>query len=360
MFRFASFALIFAACGSPMAAPDASTDAEPASADAGSPDAGPADAGPADAGRDTSTDLCVADSQVGLPADDSVHSGEPVEWWYWTGHLEDGTGRRFGYQVTFFVFDFGAMLMNAALTDVDGSVFHPGAQFVFARPEIVPNGFHFMFDQVSGEGGDGTDHLAGTFDGVSLDLMLHATDAPVLNHGDGREDYPFGGYTYYYSRPRMDTSGTLTVGGETLDVTGTSWFDHQWGDLTDISMLGWDWFGIELDDGRNIMLFLVHGSDGYVSGTISDATCGGARELTADQVTVTSRGTWTSPDTSCTYPLGWDVQVDGISLGITQVMDAQEHANTMRVSESYWEGDATVDGDVTGRAYVELTGYCSP
>jgi predicted secreted hydrolase len=308
--------------------------------------------------RDTSTELCREDSQVGLPADDSVHAGEVTEWWYWTGHLQDTTGRWFGYQVTFFVFGFGGMLMNVALTDVNGAVFHRDAQFVFERPEIVANAYRFTFDNVSGEGGNGADHLTGTFDGVSLDLTLEAVRTPVLHHGDGREDYPFGGFTYYYSRTRMETTGTITIDGSALEVSGTSWFDHQWGDLAQVTMLGWDWFAIQLEDGRDIMLFLVHGPDGYAGGTISDATCGGARELTATEINVTSRGTWTSPNSGCTYPLGWDVEVDGMNLGITPVMEAQEHPNSRDVTQSYWEGAATVSGDGTGRAYVELTGHC--
>ena len=127
-------------CGASPAGPDAGATADAATA--------ALDLGAPDAGRDTSTELCRADSQVGLPADDGVHTGEAVEWWYWTGHLQDTTGRWFGYQVTFFVFGFGGLLMNAALTDIDGAVFHRDAQFLFAAPDAIPNAFGFTFDRV--------------------------------------------------------------------------------------------------------------------------------------------------------------------------------------------------------------------
>ena len=349
-----ALAVVLAACSGPSELPDAGTDAW-ADADAG------ADAGAApDAWRDTTTALCRTDSRVGLPADDGVHPRVPVEWWYWTGHVHDAAGRWFGYQATFFAFGFGGMLMNVALTDLDGAAFHRDGQFAFATPTVLPSAFSFSLGSASATGGGGSDHLVASFDGVAFDLRPSSTATPLLQHGDGYEDYPFGGSTYYYSRPRMDTTGTVTVGGTTFDVTGATWFDHQWGDLSSITGLGWDWFAIQLDDGRDLMLLTVHGGAGYASGTITDGTCAGTRELTAAQISITPRGSWTSPTTGCVYPMGWDVIADGIHLGVAQVIDPQEHPDPMNVARSYWEGASTVTGDATGRAYVELTGYCGP
>ena len=119
--------------------------------------------------------------------------------------------------------------------------------------------------------------------------------------------------------------------------------------------MGWEWFGIQLDDGKEIMLFVFNGVDGkpFLAGTIEDVD-GNARELKAGDFTISPLGEWTSPVTGCTYPSGWAISVSGLSLTVTPVQDDQEIPYPI----TYWEGDAIVTGDMSGRAYVELARYC--
>ncbi|HEX8281379.1 MAG TPA: lipocalin-like domain-containing protein, partial [Chthoniobacterales bacterium] len=37
-----------------------------------------------------------------FPRDHHIHPEFKTEWWYFTGNMSDATGRRFGYQLTFF------------------------------------------------------------------------------------------------------------------------------------------------------------------------------------------------------------------------------------------------------------------
>lgn len=297
--------------------------------------------------------------QVTLPADDAVHD-EAVEWWYWTGHLRDEAGRAYGFQVTFFLFGAGdarATLSNVALTDLDADTFEYEANFAFAEPMRVDGGFDFTLEGHSAVGGDGSDHLRGDVPGATLDLQVDG-GRPVLHHHDGHHAYGFGGYTFYYSRPRMTARGTLTVDGEARPVSGTAWFDHQWGDLTAATEVGWDWFALQLEDGRDVMLFLTRaeGPDALLGGTISDAE--GVRYLGADAVSVQATGEWTSDETGCTWPSGWVLGVDGETFTVIPGRLDQEVVDTREQARSYWEGTCAVTGDATGRAYVELAGYC--
>src|SRR6476660_526109 len=41
---------------------------------------------------------------MSLPADHYSHPNFKTEWWYYTGNLESESGKRYGYQVTFFRF----------------------------------------------------------------------------------------------------------------------------------------------------------------------------------------------------------------------------------------------------------------
>ena len=171
----------------------------------------------------------------------------------------------------------------------------------------------------------------------------------------------------YASIPRMTLEGT--VAGS--PVVGEVWFDHQWGDYAWFAadgprrqVLGWDWFGINLDDGTDLLL-LTH----------RDAQ--DKRILNQNAVYINSDGCsrqlssfgakpfyhWESPATLSQYPLRWQIDLPEIeiSLTITPLADDQELA-LFGVMRSVWEGACTVKGTkqgrmVSGRARLELHGY---
>ncbi len=340
------------------------TDSEPPDSeppDSEPPDSEPPDSEPpGDSAQDTGQSLCdeMPKGQVSLPADDGEHD-DPVEWWYWTGHLQTPEGRWFGFEQVVFLFEYAGytgIMAHHGLTDPDGDDFSYAVHYGLYGGEAVQDGFDFSIGGLSMVGGDGVDQLHGELERSTLDLTLSSTKAPVLQHGDGYQAYDFGGYTYYYSRTRMDAQGTLVLDGESLSVSGQAWFDHQWGELDQAVTRGWDWFAVQLDDGSDLMLFLIRGEDEdlLVGATLSDAQCR-ITEYEASEVSVTSQRSWTSPATGCTWPIGWELQVGDLTLQLEPVLDDQEVPN---MATDYWEGACTVTGDATGRAYVELTGYC--
>ncbi|MEE2751190.1 MAG: lipocalin family protein [Myxococcota bacterium] len=299
----------------------------------------------------------LPEGDVSLPLDERPHN-EDVEWWYWTGHLQDEDGRWYGFEQVFFSFRYAgmdAMMAHHAVTDVEAQHFDYVAFYgVDEKPAVLDQGFEFQMGSLTAEGANGVDVLHGELERTTLDLKLTSTKAPVLQHQTGYTEYPFGGYTYYYTRPRMSAEGTLVVDGESRAVTGSAWFDHQWGALIEATNVGWDWFALQLDDGREIMVFLLRPEDGLLvaGATVTDADCN-SNEI--HDVTVTPLGEWTSPATECTYPMGWDLQVGDEVFTLSPVMEDQEIGESYK---TYWEGAATVDGAATGRAYVELTEYC--
>jgi len=309
--------------------------------------------------------MCLADElpvdlQVDLPADEGAHS-EDLEWWYWTGHLQAEDGRWFGFELVFFLLQYTGywgQIAHIAVTDVTDGSFHHTSTLEFGRPAEVEAGYAFSLPQATAEGGQGRDVLHGQVDDYVLDVELVSMKSPVYQHSNGYTDYPFGGNTYYYSRERMRLTGTLSIGGEELTVGGTAWFDHQWGELNTARSIGWDWFALQLDDGREIMLFIIREEVNpvLVGGSYTDAECNTV-DVHPEDVEVTARGEWTSPHSSCTYPLGWDLVVNGMSFTVTPVLEDQE-LQAEYPPVNYWEGACTVAGDASGRAYVELTQYC--
>lgn len=298
----------------------------------------------------------MQDVRVFLPADDAAHRREPWEWWYWTGHLETLGGRWFGFELVFFRFFQGrwpGYLTHHALTDIQAGRFHHTSSTETRSRFPVTDGFDLVVGPFHAHGGNGHDVLHGEVDGWVMDLELCALKPPMLQHTVGFTDYRAGGYTWYYSRPRMQARGTLRKDDVELPVTGLSWFDHQWGQLAHVMNQGWDWFAIQLEDGRDIMIILLANGErrSFFSASISDKD-GAVREIPESDCSVQSLGSWTSPHSGTVYPLGWRMVVQGLELNVTPVMQDQE----LRISTMiYWEGAAVVSGDALGRAYIELT-----
>ncbi|MBR0568745.1 carotenoid biosynthesis protein [Azoarcus sp. L1K30] len=305
---------------------------------------------------------------VSLPNDDAFLPNQDVQWWYWTGHLESEEGRRFGFEVVFFSFDsFLVMrdqLTQVAITDVDADRFRFGEHLALHLPRRTAKRFDLSAgpgDIIRAVGDDRVDRLHSEVDGYVLDLELEASKEPVLHYGGDAHPYRFGGYTYYYSRVRMQTRGTITVDGKTYHVKGSSWFDRQYGELYQAIVKGWQWFAIELDDNRQIMLYDILGKSNKVerAGSITDAD-GNTRALAGHQFQVEVLGRWTSPHTGCVYPSGWRVIVEGETFDVQPLVRDQELRATHGLwpGPEYWEGAASVGGGSQGKAYVELNGFC--
>ena len=302
----------------------------------------------------------IPEGKVILPLDDSNHE-ESMEWWYWTGHLKTEEGRWFGFFQVFFLIKMGTdtvmQLTNHSISDIENKSFHYNSAMTMDSYTKVPNGYKFEIEDIKGEGGNGVDKIHGAADEYILDLTLTATKAPVFQHENGYTDYPTEGYTYYYSRERMSAVGKIEIGDEILQVTGTAWFDHQWGELMPVAQKGWDWFAIQLDDNREIMIFVVRDGDKrfLAGGSLSDADCN-SREIAPEDIEIISKDEWTSDDSDCTYPQNWHIKVEDLELDIDVAFQKQE---LVSIHETYWEGAATVSGDAAGRAYIELVGYCN-
>lgn len=328
----------------------------------------------------------VAPQDFAFPRDHGPHFDYQTEWWYYTGNLAAASGERFGYQLTFFrrgltpgapsaaggLFTNQIYFAHFALTDVAGGR-HRGVER-FSRGAgglagATGEPFSVWLEDWRADAlnADGSAMRLTARDGdLALELDLRAVK-PIVAHGDRglspKSDQP-GNASYYLSYTRMATEGRVTAGGRTLAVTGESWFDHEWStSALGPNGLGWDWFSLQLSDGRELMFFQIRRDDGgieAVSGGTLIEPDGSTVRLPAEAVQITVRGTWTSPATGGEYPARWTIRIpsEGIELDVEPWLPAQE----MTLTFAYWEGAVRVSGvsggaAVTGAGYVEMTGY---
>ena len=158
----------------------------------------------------------------------------------------------------------------------------------------------------------------------------------------------------------MAATGTLTLDGTPLDVSGTVWFDRQYGDLNAVVHRGWQWFAIGMADGRSIMLFDILDLPAETYGAMMQDTA--YRALSGADFSVAVLAHWTSPSTGIVYPSLWHVTIYGVVYVVTPLVVDQEF-HELPPFETYWEGTcsvATLAGQIVGQAYVELNGFKKP
>lgn len=319
---------------------------------------------------------------VNLPADEGIHLA-PVEWWYFNGHLTDSAGNRYSFHFVTFLTVTGdgqiPQLLQLSLADHQEGVYLTDEKPAL-QTELQPTNGRFSFDlagwHMSGNAEAGTNsyQLAFHTGEYSLDLAANPGGPTVLHQGEGLVDLGRAGKTYYYSRPNLEVSGTLTKNGTPVQVTGKVWMDHQWGDFS-TQPVGWDWVSLQMDDGSALMVSLVwdssNGQPIISYGTYipagSDATSAEdppSRHLPEDEISLSPTDTWTSPATGVEYPSGWLLKICSLDMevNLVPVQENAEFGDSEYVPIAYWEGEVTVSGkkggnSIAGDGFVELVGY---
>jgi predicted secreted hydrolase len=320
-----------------------------------------------------------------FPEDHGPHPEYRSEWWYFTGNLDAGPDRRFGFQLTLFRFGLDAsppprrsawaasqaFMGHLALTDVAAGRFHAFERV--ARGALGLAGARggpalvwvedWRVDAL--EGGEGF-RLRGADGGVALDLEVRPVKPVVLQGEAGlsQKSPEPGNASYYYSWTRMAARGEVTVEGRAWPVEGLAWMDREWStSALGPDQVGWDWLALQLDDGRDLMFYQLRRGDGtrdpLSKGTVVDPD-GRSRPLDAGALALEVLGEWESPRDGARYPGRWRLTVpsEALALEVRPLLADQE----LMLSVRYWEGAVAVQGTsdgrpVAGRGYVELTGY---
>jgi len=316
-----------------------------------------------------------------FPRDHGAHREFSTEWWYFTGHLWSADGaRRYGYQLTFFreALPAGSYrgsgawrsdqihLAHAALTDVkegrftfDERLNREGipASSAEGRLELRNAGWKAAMDPA------GKIHLEFTVGKANLALDLAPAGPPVIfgENGCVRKGEDPSAASHYVTFPRLETRGTLT-GGRADTLHGLSWMDHEFSSSQlSPGQEGWDWAGIQLRDGRSLMVYRLRGAGGAQDpwSMVSEVDARGRLARATRSFTLTG-GAWKSPDSGASYPLPLRLEALGETWTLAPLVPAQELRTRTGTRITYWEGACRVldaQGREAGDAYVELTGY---
>ncbi|HUE10467.1 MAG TPA: lipocalin family protein, partial [Steroidobacteraceae bacterium] len=164
------------------------------------------------------------------------------------------------------------------------------------------------------------------------------------------------------SLPHLAVAGSVTRNGSADTVDGEAWFDHEWSsEYLDSEAVGWDWIGINLNDGGALMAFRIRGSQGearWAGGSLRGAD-GKVEILEPADVQFIAQRDWRSPRTGIAYPVQWRVRAGSREFDLEPLLDDQENDTRLSSGAIYWEGAvrAYEEHRPVGRGYLELTGY---
>jgi len=324
-----------------------------------------------------------------FPRDHGSHDEFRNEWWYFTGNVAASSGREFGFELTFFRIGLAphggdeqrgsawragqVWMAHFAITDVQNGRLIATERLArgalgLAGATAAP--FRVWVEDWS---------VSGLADERSCALMLQAQDGqiaasldleavkPVAVHGerglDAKGPEP-GNASYYYSFPRLDVRGWMLVDGTRSDVTGSAWMDREWStSALSPGVVGWQWFGLQLSDGRELMLYGLRQADGTLSAYSGGSLIGvdgSTTRLGRADIELAATRYWTSPRTRARYPVSWQITIPAAALTLT--VEPRVSDQEINLSVRYWEGSVRVtgqghDGPLTGRGYLELAGY---
>ena len=309
-----------------------------------------------------------------FPDDHGAHPSFRSEWWYLTTVLRNAEGRTFGNQFTLFrqAYDASAdvgdpwrsgqiYVGHLALSDVAGRRHIGYERLVRGHPQLArvrTRPFEATVEtwSLSSTGEEFAPlRLTAVTGEFAVDLQFVETK-PMVLHGDrGLSRKGPGNASYYYSIPRLEARGSLTIAGQVHEVTGTGWFDREWStSVLNEAYAGWDWFAVHLQDGRDFVVYQLRRHDGSsaVAAGVAVASDGSAAVLGPDDVSMAPGRTFDG------WPVQWTLDVAGQTYLVEAAFDRQ----VMDLGVRYWEGVVHVssaDGSPggSGDGYMELTGY---
>jgi predicted secreted hydrolase len=332
----------------------------------------------------TAANVHAAEPGLRFPADFGAHPASRTEWWYITGSLKADT-RLWGFQVTFFRSATGIandrasrftatelVFAHAALTDLaqrrlrhDQRVARSGfgvAQAGVGDTEVVLRDW-----RLNRSGGGYQAVVASDNAGFALDLRIAPTQ-PLLLQGEAglSRKGPLPEQTSrYYSEPQLAAQGTLKLDGSPVVVTGRAWLDHEWSDAyLAPQAVGWDWIGMNLDDGSALMAYRMRRADGsalYAGGSFRAADAP-VRNFAADAVRFAPGRVWQSAASKARYPVQWRIDTPAGRFDVQALLDDQELDSRGSTGAIYWEGLSDLfdeSGKRIGSGYLEMTGYAA-
>ena len=322
--------------------------------------------------------------QFVFPRDHGNHPDFKTEWWYVTGHLINKTnGDRYGYQLTFF-------RQASPKSKWRGNSNWQSDQIYMAHAAITNESEKsFVHEEKLNRGGILANSKIGDLDVFNESWLLKRIPSGEVNlqmsvknmqlllrlkpitslvtfgeKGVSKKGDDPTASSHYLTYPRMQSEGSMRLSdGSSIELEGLSWMDHEISsNQLGSNQSGWDWAGIQLNNGNSIMFYRLRLADGTqdrnsVAYYVDDR---GKIFKSTKLFRIRVLSNWTSSITKIEYPSRIELTIDNDIYIIEPTMKDQELNSKRSGGLSYWEGSCRVkdlNEKIIGNAYLELTGY---
>lgn len=378
-------------------------------------------------------DWPAPDGAIDLALHDLPHASSTTEWWYFNSHLVGPGGRQFSLFAAFFrivgkVHPDGSAEYNHsmtwALTDVENQEYVARSFVDSSAPRIGlerirsgrgakdPRLNRAMVEALEKGKVPLPDRMFSSEVKVSLDslyldyetcrlekveggryrLFVSADDGPrgalkgeltfsprkrAVRHGEnGLVRGVHGEDMFYYFVPRCEVEGTLELDHARLPVSGSGWYDHEFGRPppgrerprragNDYDTVAWNWLSVQLDDGTDVSVYELVRSDRKATiGRCAVLVDPSGKRTAFSEFALTTSDEWTSMRTFERYPtrLVLEVPAARLSLDLRATLNDQELVTVMS-KPAFWEGRCEAVGALAGRrvsgaGYLERSGFC--
>lgn len=191
-----------------------------------------------------------------------------------------------------------------------------------------------------------------------LDLTLQRAGPALPVLGTGLTGLAKAEDQHYYTYPRMPARGLLHVGKESeVPVEGSFWYDHQWGKVVTKVPMRWCWWGLRLEDGRNLSLFFLQdsGSGKTVQKGLTVQNPDGRIEVDRDLAFTPGRS-WKSPHGRI-YNVEWQVEARETKLTIHIRAHTDDQEIPVLLYRWIWEGPCLAEVRSPGGQSVKGSGF---
>jgi len=312
-------------------------------------------------------------SLVIFSADEGRHTGEPVEWWYTSGHfIGETSGKEYSYMLTYFYYPVSVSIFNFEgfrilnITDEATGAFYQETKPILTYSTLSTTGL----DIVANLFPSGSEYWRNKLDGssnplpfnyeisasssiASINFELDTTKRPLILDGDGYFEQGLSNYTYYYSQTSNTLTGSLTLNGDTENVTGSAWIDRQYGDFNPFTGEKYEWFSLQLDNGTDLNLWNVFTADRMIPNDpkykILAAYVDESNQYTISDFEIERLEYFFTPDNLKSYSKKW--RLTSVSKNIDLIITSNHTTSEVDITElsfRFFEGSVNIEGTIDG------------
>ena len=316
-------------------------------------------------------------SLISFSKDEGQHISESVEWWYTNGHLKgQTTGNNYSYILSYFYYPYlgfdGFRILNVS-NDSTGEKFFNTSPLKYnilsdenlqiqASSAFLPKTENWKTKD------DGNNNLIpfeyslnAASNYVEIDLEYITVKRPLILGDDGKFDLGASSYTYYYSQTKNDVIGKIFFNGLTEEVTGTSWIDHQYGDLNPFEDEKYEWMSIQLSNGMDLNIWNLFTDENkipdHINYKILSAYIDENTQYTTKDFDLERLEYHFTPDKEKCYSQKW--RLTSKKNNVDLIISVLHQESEVKTPFRFYEGSTLITGfvngvAVTGKGFAEL------